>query len=262
MHDDEIAHVHLGEIAFQRNDKRSAIVSYDRARARVAQNPEWAVHYAACLIDDRQTAKAVEVLKQLSDVEGKTAFEAGVLLGRAGAHADAARFFGAARKTIATLYAAGFNQILMLIETADYDDAIQVAGSQTPWHSPQFRRSCITWQRARTLKSGTHQRSCTMRCVRRRVSNPSLRTTTSISQRLSNIRTTISASRSSTSAFDTAPPLSILHLPARSRARDARPVDLGRAGVRGGAEACTRPTGSACRPGDDLDADRSDRHRG
>lgn len=125
--DDEVSHVHLGEIAFQRQQLTAALGSYEKARARVMQNPAWVVHYATCLIEDRQMAKAIDMLKQMPDADGRTTFEAGLLLGRAGAHADAARAFGAARKAYDDAYAAGYNQTLMLIQAGDYDGAIRVA---------------------------------------------------------------------------------------------------------------------------------------
>ena len=58
--DDEVTHLHLGEIAFQRDQPREAVAHYEKAGARVSQNPAWREHYAA------------------------SAFDAGVMLGRAG----------------------------------------------------------------------------------------------------------------------------------------------------------------------------------
>ena len=59
-------------------------------------------------------------------------FEAGVALGQAGAHAEAARFFAAARASYQDPYAAGYNQALMLVEAGDHDGAIRVvAGARS-----------------------------------------------------------------------------------------------------------------------------------
>jgi tetratricopeptide (TPR) repeat protein len=123
---DEIAHVHLGEIAFRRRQAAAAIAHYEQARARVMQDGSWALHYATCLLDEHQPSAAAEVARQIATDDGKIAFAAGVLLGRAGAHADAARFFGMARKTYDDAYAAGYNQALMLVEAGDHAGAIAV----------------------------------------------------------------------------------------------------------------------------------------
>jgi tetratricopeptide (TPR) repeat protein len=128
---DEIAHVHLGEIAFQRRQPATAIGHYEQAGARVMQDPSWALHYAACLLDDNRTAAAVDTLRQLSPRDGKTAFEAGVLLGRAGAHTDAARFFATARTTADDSYPAAYNQLLMLVEGGDPASAAALADELT-----------------------------------------------------------------------------------------------------------------------------------
>ena len=53
--DDEIARVHLGEIHFQRKQRREALPHYEQARARIAQNPRWTLHYAICLLDGGRT---------------------------------------------------------------------------------------------------------------------------------------------------------------------------------------------------------------
>ena len=129
--DDEIAHVHLGEIAFARQQLSAALESYERAPARVMQDPVWALHYATCLFEGHQTSRAIDVARQIANADGKTWFAAGVLLGRAGAHADAARFFGAARKTYDDPYAAGYNQLLMLVEGGDATAAVAVAEEMT-----------------------------------------------------------------------------------------------------------------------------------
>jgi tetratricopeptide (TPR) repeat protein len=130
--DDEIAHLHLGEIHFQRKQRREALPHYEQARARVAQNPAWALHYAICLLDGGRTPEAVAMLDRLPEGDAAKRFEAGVALGEAGAHAEAARFFGSARAAGLKAgdneaYAAGFNQTLMLIEAGDADGAIRVA---------------------------------------------------------------------------------------------------------------------------------------
>jgi tetratricopeptide (TPR) repeat protein len=146
--DDEVAHLHLAEIAFQRKQPRAALEHYEKAHARITQsrNPTWLLHYAACLLDgdadvthqpskSREPAaaavsKAVALLGQLPPDDSASVFDAGVLLGHAEAYREAARFFATARKGYKDAYAAGYNQVLMLVNAGDAasaSSAIQVA---------------------------------------------------------------------------------------------------------------------------------------
>jgi tetratricopeptide (TPR) repeat protein len=125
--DDEIAHLHLGEIHYARKQLAAAVPHYEKSGARLVTNPVWMLHYAACLLDQGQTARAVTILDQLSDGDASSRFEAGVALGRAGAYAEAARFFGSARSGYKDPHAAGYNQTLMLVEAGDHAAAIRVA---------------------------------------------------------------------------------------------------------------------------------------
>jgi len=135
--DDDVVHVHLGEIAFERKRCGAAIAHYEKSGRRVAQNPRWTLHYATCLAGERETAKAVAALESVSASDAATRFDAGVMLGQAGAYADAARFFASARNGYESPYAAAYNETLMRIKAADYDGAIGVAekffeGDKTP----------------------------------------------------------------------------------------------------------------------------------
>jgi len=125
--DDDVVHVHLGEIAFERKRCGAAVAHYEQSGRRVTQNPRWTLHYATCLAADREIAEAVAVLDSAADPDGATRFEAGVMLGRAGAYADAARFFAAARKGYENPYAAVYNETLMRIKAADYEGAVGTA---------------------------------------------------------------------------------------------------------------------------------------
>lgn len=124
---DEVAHLHLAEIHYARKQPDLALPHYEKSGARTASTPAWTLHYASCLLERGDHAQAVRLLDRLPQDDGASRFEAGVALGRAGAHADAARHFGAARSTYKDAYAAGYNQTLMLIEAADYAQAIRVA---------------------------------------------------------------------------------------------------------------------------------------
>jgi tetratricopeptide (TPR) repeat protein len=125
---DEIAHLHLGEIHFRRHACDAALTHYERGRARAAQNPAWTLHYAECLLEQRRRTDAVAVLDRLPTNDPASSFEAGILLGRHEARSEAARFFGAARRNgYRDAYAAGYNEVLMLIEAGEHDAAIGVA---------------------------------------------------------------------------------------------------------------------------------------
>jgi len=123
--DDEVAHLYLGEIAFERNAFASAVAHYEKARSRVVQNPQWTLDFATSLLHERRTAAAIELLDRLP-ADAKIRFDAGVVLAKAGVHREAARFFGSARSG-PDARAAGYNQALMLVDAGDYDAAIAVA---------------------------------------------------------------------------------------------------------------------------------------
>ena len=123
--DDPIANVHLGEILFERKDTAAALAHFRKGQGRVAQNPAWQLHYGMCLLAAGDRREAVAVLEALPSADARRLFEAGVALGRAGAHAEAARFFDRARPGYDDPYAAGFNRTLMLVEAGDAAGAIR-----------------------------------------------------------------------------------------------------------------------------------------
>ena len=124
--DDAIANLYLAEIHYRAKRHRVALGYYAKSGGRYAQDPLWTLHYARGLLEGARTKDAVAVLDQLPPTDGAALFEAGVALGEAAAHADAARFFGAARTGYRDPYAAGFNQALMLIEAGEHEAAIGV----------------------------------------------------------------------------------------------------------------------------------------
>jgi tetratricopeptide (TPR) repeat protein len=124
---DEVAHVYVAEIEFQRKRPAAALPHYGKGIVRVMQNTGWMLHYASCLLDGHDTATALRVLAKLPDGDAASRFEAGLLLGRAGIYAEAARLFAAARSGYKDPYVAGYNEMLMRVEAADYDGAVRVA---------------------------------------------------------------------------------------------------------------------------------------
>ena len=124
---DEIAHLYLGEIDYRAKKTTAALAHYEKTGTRFAQNPVWTAHYGAALLAAGRTKDALAVLERIPASDSTGLFDAGIALGQAGAHAEAARLFGAARKGYKDPYAAGFNQALMLVEAGDNAGAIRVA---------------------------------------------------------------------------------------------------------------------------------------
>lgn len=124
---DEIAHIHLAEIEYRRKQYGAALPHYEKGIVRVRQNPDWVLHYASSLLEQRHIETAVAVLEQLPDADANSRFEAGMILGKAGARAEAARMFATAKARYKDPYAAGYNQTLMLVEAGDDDGAVRAA---------------------------------------------------------------------------------------------------------------------------------------
>jgi predicted Zn-dependent protease len=124
---DEIANLYLGEIHYRAKRPREAIPHYEKSGTRFAQDAAWTLHYGRALLDAGRTKDAVAVLDRISPEDAAGRFDAGVALGQARAHAEAARFFAAARKGHKDPYAAGYNEALMLVEAGDDAGAIRVA---------------------------------------------------------------------------------------------------------------------------------------
>jgi Flp pilus assembly protein TadD len=122
---DEISHLYLGEISFQRKNTASARKHFEQGRRRIALKTSWVMHYAQCLLEQDDASRAAGVFQLLPKADGEDRFQAGLLLGRAKAYAQAAEFFASARKTYSDPYTAGYNQVLMQIRAANYAAAIQ-----------------------------------------------------------------------------------------------------------------------------------------
>jgi tetratricopeptide (TPR) repeat protein len=125
--DDEVTHLHIAEISLQRGNSEAALFHYEKSRGRIVQNPAWILHYARALLEQHQTGKAVSALDRLPDADAENRFQAGLILGRAGAHPEAARFFASAGAGYRDPYAVGYNETLMRVEAGDYDGAVRVA---------------------------------------------------------------------------------------------------------------------------------------
>jgi tetratricopeptide (TPR) repeat protein len=124
--DDEVTHLHIAEISLHRGKSEAALFHYEKSGGRLLQNPASILNYARALVDEHQVDKAVSALERLPDADAEDRFQAGLILGRAGAHAAAARLFATASR-YKDPYAVGYNEMLMRVEAGDYDGAIRVA---------------------------------------------------------------------------------------------------------------------------------------
>jgi tetratricopeptide (TPR) repeat protein len=123
---DDVAHFHLGEIHHRRQQLAPALEHYEKSRARVMKNPTALRHYAEALLAKSRRDEAVAVLTELAAEDADNRFQAGVLLGRNQASAEAARFFASARAGYRDPAAAGYNQALMLVESGQSEAALSV----------------------------------------------------------------------------------------------------------------------------------------
>ena len=125
---DEIANLYLAEALYKERHERQALAHYDKSGESFAKRSEWTLHYGKGLLGAGRTPQALKVFDRLSIGDSAALFEAGASLGRARAHADAARFFGKARAAgYKDAYAAAYNQTLMLTEAGDHAGAARVA---------------------------------------------------------------------------------------------------------------------------------------
>ncbi|HEX6739878.1 MAG TPA: tetratricopeptide repeat protein [Vicinamibacteria bacterium] len=122
---DPIVHLHLGEIAHQRRDHALAAAHYQKSGDAVAGDPRWTLHYAETLLALSRREDALAVLQRLPEGDAEALFQAGVLLGQAEAHLEAARFFERAAPGYRDPDAAVYNQVLMLVRAGDHAAAIR-----------------------------------------------------------------------------------------------------------------------------------------
>ena len=124
--DDEIAHIYLAEVDFEKKNFKSAARNYSFAGDRISAKSTWVLHFAESLMAQGDAHQAASVSKSLPPEDGEARFQAGLILGRAGSFTDAAEFFASARKNYSDPYVAGYDQLLMLIRAEHYADAIKL----------------------------------------------------------------------------------------------------------------------------------------
>ena len=124
--DDAIAHIYLGEIDFEKKQYDAAIRNYSKAGNRVSLNTAWTLHFAQSLAARNEIGRATGILQTLPTGDGESRFQGGLILGRAGAFANAAILFSSAGKNYSDPYVAGYDQLLMLIRAERYPDALKL----------------------------------------------------------------------------------------------------------------------------------------
>ncbi len=121
---DRVAHLYLGEISYGAKQFAEAVAHYEKSGAEVYPV---VLHYAECLLETGRKEELSAVLDAIPEDDAEKQFQAGVLLGRAGAYLKAARYFSRARKHAADPYKAGYDETLMLIRGGDYPGAIELS---------------------------------------------------------------------------------------------------------------------------------------
>jgi tetratricopeptide (TPR) repeat protein len=121
---DEVAHLYLAEIAYGAKRFAEAASHYEKSRAQVYPV---VLHYAECLLNTGRKKELSAVLDAIPEGDSEKQFQAGILLGQAGAYLEAAPHFDRSRKHAADPYKAAYDQMLMLIRGADYRGAVQLS---------------------------------------------------------------------------------------------------------------------------------------
>lgn len=121
---DEVSHLYLAEISYGAKRYAEAVAHYEKAGVQVYPV---VLHYAECLIETGRKKELSAVLGAIPEEDAEKQFQAGILLGKAGAYLEAAPYFGRARKHATDPYKAAYDQTLMLIRGGDYPAAIQLS---------------------------------------------------------------------------------------------------------------------------------------
>lgn len=124
---DQIAHLYLGEIAFDTENWELAVSHYESSVDQVFDSPEVMLRYSASLLRLEKFEEAVSVLRRLTSDQADLHFQAGTLLGKAGRHVEAAEHFGRSAQGYSDPYSASYNEVLMLVRAQKFSKAIEVA---------------------------------------------------------------------------------------------------------------------------------------
>ena len=124
---DEVAHLHLGEMAFDTENWSVAASHYENGIDLVLDSPDVMLRYADSLLRLGEVQEAVSMLSGLSTDRPELQFRAGTLLGTRGRYEEAAMHFGLSAEGHSDPYSALYNQVLMLVRGSEFAEAIEVA---------------------------------------------------------------------------------------------------------------------------------------
>ena len=96
---DEIANLYLGRSTTARSGAREALPALREERQPLRPGPAWTLHYGRCLLDAGRTKQAVSVLERIPESAGAEPVRGGSGSRAGRGHAEAARLFGAARRS-------------------------------------------------------------------------------------------------------------------------------------------------------------------
>ena len=124
---DQVAHLYLGEIAFDAEDWELAVSHYQKSIDQVVDSPNVMLRYAASLVRVEKVQEAVSVLRRLTPDQADLQFQAGTLLGKIGRYVEAAEHFGLSAQGYSDPYSASYNHVLMLVRGSRFAQAIEAA---------------------------------------------------------------------------------------------------------------------------------------
>ena len=125
---DPVAHLSLGEIHYARREFGPAVDEYLKSAGLFERDPRMLLRFARSCFESNQGQRAAEALEHLSPgADGRSHFQAGVMLAQLEKYPPAARQFELAKKDYPDPYEVGFNLTLAYVRSLNYPAAIQAA---------------------------------------------------------------------------------------------------------------------------------------
>ncbi len=126
--EDPAANLPLAEIYFQKHEFGRAVDHYIGSQGLFLRTPQTILNFARSCFESNQASKAAGALELLGpEADGRTHFEAGIMLAQLERYHAAARQFELARKDYPDPYEVGFNLTLAYVRDQNYPAAIRVA---------------------------------------------------------------------------------------------------------------------------------------
>ena len=123
---DQACHWGLAEIAFARRDFQRAVDHYEQSGELSLREPSTTIRFASSYAETKQSSKAVALMQKVPlGLDANAQFQAGLLLAKLERYEEAARRFELARKTYPDPYQVGYNLVLVLVRSRDYDAAVR-----------------------------------------------------------------------------------------------------------------------------------------